>query len=409
MRSRVQLVRMAMKTLAIGAMALTLYIPAPAEAQGSFAPIIRVNDKVITRYDVDQRLRLLDVLGAGGTEEDTAREVLINERLQLQAAEEIGLALTDTGLEDGIAEFAGRANTTPENFLAVLDRGGVDRETFEDFVTAGILWREVVRLRFAERAQVGENDVERAVELASSGGGARVLLSEIILPARNPQEAAQAEERAAQLRNINGFQAFAAAAQNFSASQSRGRGGRIDWLPISNLPPQLRAELLTLPPGGVTEPQRLGNVIAIFQLRELQEVPPEAPEVLSLEYAEFRIPGGDLGDAQKIANSVDTCDDFYGVAHKLPEDRLLREVRAVEEIPQDVRTALTNLDANETSIAVRRGTTQLVLMLCGRTTAANEEIDRAAIRGQLINQRIESYATGYLSELRSDAQIIDLQ
>ena len=42
------------------------------------------------------------------------------------------------------------------------------------------------------------------------------------------------------------------------------------------------------------------------------------------------------------------------------------------ESPADVREALANLDANETSTAIRRGSTQLLVMLCGRTTEASE-------------------------------------
>lgn len=395
----------------LGLIALATLTPISAAwAQGSFAPVIRVNDKVITAYDIQQRARLLTALGAPGDPIEAAREALINERLQLQAAEATGLSLTEQGLETGIAEFAGRANTTPENFVATLERAGVDEETLADFITAGLLWRETVRVRFAQRARVSEDDVDRAVALASAGGGARVLLSEIILPARNDQEASQSEERARQISaSVRSFQAFAESARNFSVSPSRGRGGRIDWIPLANLPPQVRGELLTMAPGGVTTPFRAGNVVAVFQLRELQELPPRAPEVLSLDYAEFRIPGGDRADAVQIANRIDTCDDLYGVAKGLPEDRLLRETRPVAEIPADVREALANLDANETSTAIRRGSTQLLVMLCGRTTEASEAVDRAAIRSRLVNQRIESYAAGYLAELRADALIVELE
>ena len=48
-------------------------------------------------------------------------------------------------------------------------------------------------------------------------------------------------------------------------------------------------------------------------------------------------------------------------------------------------------------------------MLCGRTTEASEAVDRAAIRNRLVNQRIESYAAGYLAELRADALIVELE
>lgn len=396
--------------LIFGVLAIGLVVASVtgAAAQNRFSPVIRVNDKVITPFELEQRQLLLRALGAPGDLAEEARDRLIEERLQVQAAESLGISVTEEGVQTGIAEFAGRANTTPENFIATLARNGVSAEHFADFVTAGLLWREVVRSRFASRAQVSEEEVDRAVALAGREGGARVLLSEIILPARNPQEAARSEALAQRLTNINGTQAFAAAARQYSASPSRGRGGQIDWLPIGRLPPAIRGQLLTLPPGGVTDPVRIPNAIGLFQLRALEEVPATAPEVISLDYAEFRIPGGSPSDARVIAGEIDTCDDLYGVAHKLPEDRLLRETRTVAEIPADVRQALDRLDANETDTSLRRGDVQLLVMLCGRTTAANEEVDRSAVRRQLLNQRLESYAAGYLAELLADAVIVDL-
>lgn len=380
-----------------------------AMAQNQFSPVIQVNDKVITAYEIAQRERLLRVLGAPGDLNEEARERLIDERLQVQAAEAEGLEATDQGIANGIAEFAGRANTSPENFLALLAQSGVSKEHFEEFVRAGIVWRELVRSQFASRVRISEDEVDRAVALAGREGGARVLLSEIILPARNPAEAQQSEALANRLsRSINGTQAFAAAARQYSAAPSRGAGGRVDWLPITRFPPALRAELLTLRPGGVTSPVQAGNAIAIFQLRALEEVPPTTPDVVSIDYAEFRIPGGAPADARDVAGQVDTCDDLYGIARNLPEDRLLREVRPPAEIPADVRQALARLDEDEASFDVRRGDVQILLMLCARTTAGAEGVDRDTVRRQLRNQQLEAYARGALAELRADALIVDL-
>ncbi|MEM9342660.1 MAG: peptidylprolyl isomerase [Pseudomonadota bacterium] len=394
-------------TIVLGALLVCL-TASLATAQNQFSPVIQVNDTVITAHEIEQRQRLLRALGAPGDLGEEARERLIDERLQVQAAEAQGLAATDQGIENGITEFAARANTSPKNFLAVLGRAGVSREHFEEFVRAGIVWRELVRSRFASRVRISEEEVDKAVALAGQQGGARVLLSELILPARNAAEAERSEALARRLSTINGTQAFAAAVRQYSASQTRGAGGRIDWLPISRFPPELRAQLLTMRPGQVTDPVRSGNAIALFQLRAIEEVRARDPEVVAIDYAEFRIPGGAPSDARKIAGDVDTCDDLYGVARKLPEDRLLRETRAPADIPADVRQALTVLDNDETSTAVRRGDTQILLMLCGRTTAAEEGVDRASIRRQLQNQQLESYARGALAELRADALIVDL-
>ncbi|MEM0946240.1 MAG: peptidylprolyl isomerase [Pseudomonadota bacterium] len=383
--------------------------PRAGIGQSVFDPAIRVNDTLITRYDLAQRVELLAALGAAGDLSENARDRLIEERLQLQAAAEAEIEATEEAIEAGIDELAGRANVSREEFLAGLARRGVAEETLYDFVEAGILWRRVIRARIGNRASVSEEEVDRAVTLLGREGGVRVLLSEIILPARDAAETSASEERAAEIAQISSFDAFSDAARNFSVSQTRGVGGRLDWLPLTRLPPALRSELLTLPTGRISSPVRLPNAIALFQLRALEELPVSNPATVAIDYAEFRIPNGSQADARRIAGEIDTCDDLYGTAFGLPADRLVRAERPVGEIPGDVRAALESLDENEVSTSVRRGNVQLLLMLCGRTTAVSEEIDRAALRRALLNQRIESFSASFLSELRADALIIDLQ
>ncbi len=380
-----------------------------AAAQGLYSPVIRVNDKAITPYEIEQRFLMLQALNAPGNLEEEARSRLIDERLQLQAAELLGISLTEDGLQSGIEEFAERANTDAENFLATLSSRGVAPETFADFVEAGLLWREVVRVRFAARAQVTEEDVDRAIALAGQEGGARVLVSEIILPARTPEETAAAEIRATEVSQIEGFEAFATAARNFSASSSRAQGGRIDWIPLNNLPPPLRAQFLTLPPGGVTEPLRINDAIAVFQLRALEEVPTAGPEIISVEYATYLMPGAQQSDLDSVAGRLDTCDDLYGVAYNSPPEYLEREVLTPAEIPADIARELEGMDENEISTRMVRGTVPMLVMLCGRTNAAGAELDRAEIRDRLRNQRIAAYAEAYLAELRADAVIVELE
>ena len=390
-------------------LALLLLIAGDAEAQGRFSPVIRVNDKAITGYELEQRIALLDTLGAPGDLAREARERLIDERLQRQAAEQLGIEVSEAELRAGVEDYAQRANTDPDTLLAVIARNGVAEQSFLDFVEVGLLWREVVRARFGPRSQVSEAEVDSAIALAGRSGGARVLVSEIILPARNDEERAESEARAADLRRISGFDAFAAAARQFSASGSREAGGRIDWLSLSELPPVLRTELLTLPPGGITEPLRVPNAIALFQLRALEELPPERPETIAVDFAEFLVPGEDAAGAQAIADRIDTCDDLYGIAQDLPEDRLRRETLPPSEIPGDMALELARLDENEVSTALTRGSARVLLMLCGRTTAQAEMLDRGQVRSQLANQRAASYADAFLAELRADAVIVEGQ
>ena len=367
----------------------------PVAAQSPFSPVARVNDRIVTGYELEQRILLNRLLRAPGNIEELSLEQLIDDRLRLDAAQAGGITIADEQVEVGMEEFAGRAQLSSEEFVRQIGLGGVEETTFRDFVEAGLAWREVVRTRFLPRVQISEAEIDRAISLASGPGGVRVLISEIILPADTPANAARAEALAARLSQINTLPAFAAAARANSASPSRGRGGRLDWLPLTNLPPVLRAQILTLKPGEVSDPIPIPNAIALFQMRAIEEI--EAPEtdIVAIEYASFLIPGGQSASAQaeaaKVRDRVDSCDDLYGVAKGLPEERLERTALPVDEIPGDVALELARLDEGESSTALTRANGETLVFsdalrphaALGRRTVArygSPESDQSAAR-----------------------------
>jgi peptidyl-prolyl cis-trans isomerase SurA len=132
---------------ALAIAAMTAFVQ-PAAAQSLFAPVARVNDSVITAWEVDQRARFLDLFRTPGDTRQIAIDRLIEERLQRQAAEAAGLVPSPEAIEAGMTEFAGRVNLTVDEFIQAIGQGGVSGEAFRDFVVAGIAWRELVRQRF---------------------------------------------------------------------------------------------------------------------------------------------------------------------------------------------------------------------------------------------------------------------
>lgn len=392
---------------------LLVLVTAPlAMAQGNlFTPVVRVNDRVITQYEVNQRVLFFQVLRAPGDLEQQSLDRLIEERLQLDAAKRQGVTISTEEITAGVAEFAGRANLTPEQFIQAIGQGGVDPESFRDFVGAGIAWRAVIRSRFGPRTQISEAEIDRALALTSTRGGVRVLLSEIFLPADTPARQAAAQARATEIRKITTVAAFAAAARRYSAAASAGRGGRMEWIPLGNLPPAVASQVLALAPGQVSSPIPVPNAIALFQLRALEETGAPEAQALSVEFARYFIPGGRteaaLAQANAIKARVDTCDDLYGVAKGQPEQQLLRDTLPMAEVQGDVAMELAKLDDGEVSTALTTGDGQALvfLMLCGRTLALSEDVSREQVRQNLVNQRLASYADGYLAQLKADAVI----
>lgn len=391
-------------------------VPGEGAAQNLYGPAITVNEQVITGYELQQRTRMNTILNAPGNPGEAAREQLIDDRLRLQAAAQAGITPTEEEITEGMEEFAGRADLSLDEFVQVLAQGGVARETFRDFVLAGVAWRQVVRARFGRQSAISEEEVDRALGSAGGGGGSnvRVLISELIMPAPPPQADA-VRARAERLSQIRSEAEFSAAARQYSATASRGNGGRLPWRDLNELPPPLRSVLLGLAPGEVSDPISIPNAVALFQLRAIEETGYTRPEIGSVEYAAYYLPGGrtreTLAQARVIAQKTDRCDDLYGIAKGQPPERLERKTLPPSQLPTDVAYELSKLDPGEVSTALTRSNGQalMVLMLCGRTNALPEgqERDREELTLSLRNQRLGRLADSYLAQLRADARIVE--
>lgn len=389
-----------------------LALPVAGMAQNIFAPIVQVNEDVITGFELEQRQAFLQLISPARASEELALQELIDDALRRQALAQVGFTITEDEVLTGMSEFAGRGGLQTEEFVKLLASRGIAEETFREFVSVGIGWRDLIRARFGNRVEITEADIDRALSASTQAGSLRVLLSEIIIPAP-PQEAAAVLARAEEIAQTTSFAEFSAAARRFSATASRERGGRLDWTPITNLPSALRPLLIALAPGEVTAPIPIPNAVALFQLRDIEETERSVPEYSAIEFARYYIPGGRseaaLAEARRVAQQVDVCDDLYGVALGQPEEVLARDTLAPEDIPQDIALELAKLDEDEVSTALvsADGSALVFLMMCGRTAASTAEVSRDAVAAQLRTERLSGFAESYLEQLRADARIRD--
>lgn len=397
-------------TRSIAVLGLGLVTSAPVSAQNLFAPVAKVNESIVTEFEVQQRRRFLEVLNAPGATRDGALTSLIDERLRNEAVAEAGIELTPQGIADSLSEFASRADLSTEEFTQALGQSGISPETFRDFVVNSIGWRELVRARYASRVQITDAEIDRALG-ESNGSGVRVLVSEIIIPAP-PQQAARVNALAEQISQSKSAAEFSNYASRYSATASRGRGGHLPWQNLTDLPPSLQPLILSLAPGEVTDPLTIPNAVALFQLRDIEETNVTAPTYSAIEYATYYIPGGRteaaLAQAASIRGRIDRCDDLYGIAKGQPAEVLERVTQAPAEIPQDVAIELSKLDPGEVSTTLTRanGQTLMLLMMCGRTAAANASASREDVTNALRQERLTGYAEQLLEQLRADARIV---
>lgn len=374
----------------------------PAEAQNLFSPRLYVNGRAITEYEVQQRALLLRVLNHPGDPETVALEALRDERLEQAEAARLDLDVTDEEVLAGMNEFAARAQLDAEGLAAELSKVGISKETFRDFVVAGLLWRKVVQARFMGQISVSEAEVDRALEVLTRPRALKVLVSELVIPLEPGNEDSALDLANSLSHSIRGEAEFAAAARRYSAAPTAEAGGRVpQWLQLDMLPAPIAQAMVALGPGDVSAPIMVPEAVVLFQLRDI--APDEkAPAIaVTIDWAEYRtadVPGA----LARITAGTDTCNDLNRIARNDPPEALAMHSAKAAEVPGDVGLMLARLDPGEVAVMPDG---QRIVMLCRRNADLEPAPTRDQIRNQLLNQRLEALAENYLEELRAAALI----
>jgi len=184
----------------------------PASAQGLFDPVIIVNDQIITKYELDQRRRLMDALGVRGDLAQQAKDGLIGDRLKVASAAEAGLVTTDEQISKAFEDFAARNGQSLDGVLSMLAGKGVATETLRDFLTTNLVWQTLMRQRYAGSVGVSESEIDAALSATSENTNLQILVSEIVLPLIEGQEE-EIRKLAADIAKIRSFDEFSDAAR----------------------------------------------------------------------------------------------------------------------------------------------------------------------------------------------------
>jgi peptidyl-prolyl cis-trans isomerase SurA len=246
-----------------------------------------VNEDVITSGDLVDRINL-GIVTSGLPNDDATRQRLapqvlrgfIDEKLQVQEAERLGIAVTEAEVDQAMATIAQRNRTTaPELERALSDRG-LNPRALREQLRAQIAWIKIVARELRPRVVVTQEQVDLAVRRGGTAGdqGRELLLSEILLPVydRAQEEAVLADARglAATLR---AGAAFPAVARQVSAAASAEDGGELGWVPVGAITPDLRDRIAALPVGQVSDPIVSPAGVHLFLVREQRAAAAGAP------------------------------------------------------------------------------------------------------------------------------------
>lgn len=253
--------------------------PARAATEGIAAT---VNDDAVTVSDLEDRMRLILVSsGMPQTPEMRARvrpqvlDTLIEERLRLQEAGRLSIAVPPEDIEKGLATVAGQNNMDAARFKAMLAASGINVRTLRDQIESQLAWTQVIQKKLRPQVTIGEADIdERMARLQNAIGKTEYLLAEIFLPVEQTKDDAPARQLAQRLvgeMRTRGAP-FPAVARQFSRAPGASRGGDMGWVQQGQLAEGLEKAVAQLEKGRITDPVRAPNGYHIILLREKRNI-----------------------------------------------------------------------------------------------------------------------------------------
>lgn len=391
-----------------------------AAAQEVFTAAAVVNDEVISRLDLESRLRIALLASGLPDNEESYEQItgpvlrqLVDERLQRQEAERLSIEVSEEELDAGLAAMAERNDMTAEGFVEFLRSNGASIASLRDQLRASIAWNKTLRMRVLPDVQVTEEEIDQAVQrMASQGGQVRVRLAEIFLPyvgAAEQEEAARLAERLIeQLQQGANFQQLAA---QFSQTATAAAGGDTGYLPQSQLPPDIAGVVADMQPGELVGPVPSVNGFYILVLIDRQQGGGSGGGDGRLRLTQILLDApadqeeAVMRRAEELTAGVSSCSEADTLAAQVgaPGSGDMGEVRA-SDMPEQLRALLLSQPIGQPSQPLLMGDTVLVLVVCEREIEG-ADIDRQFVAESLTRERAEMLAARYMRDLRRAANV----
>ena len=204
---------------------------------------------------------------------------------------------------------------------------------------------------------------------------------------------------------------FESIAKEYSKSPTAINGGDIGWVPISQMPIDLGNKLLTANINEIIGPEIIENIVVLYKLIAMRDVPLFNSVNTELDYIEVSHSSESKLSLKETVVLFEDNDNCLNLQFKLKNyeslsKNLTRTVVSSKKIDKEKLNYLEKLDSGEMAlIGSNKQSDATLLMLCSRQQEISKS-DRELARQFLISQRLNFLADGLLADLKSEAKII---
>jgi len=217
-----------------------------------------------------------------------AMERLVSQALMMQMAERMGLQISDSQLDQTLANIAKEQGGTISDLRRTVEASGDSFQAYREEIRKEITTQQVTRANVDRRIYISEQEVDNLLKImASQGQSAEEYdIGHILIDI--PNEATADEISAAKTRAdkvielLNDGQEFKRIAISSSSGSKALEGGQLGWMGINEMPSLFAEAVKSKKKDAIVGPLRSGagfHIIKVQDVRGLQVV--ETTEVRS--------------------------------------------------------------------------------------------------------------------------------
>ena len=385
------------------------------KSQDIQAIAVIVNDEVISRYDVNQRVRLILVTsGIPATEENVKRieeqaiKALIDEKIQIQEAIKLEVPDSPDEINLMLDNIARGNQTTAEGILESITSQGVNSETLLNQIKSELLWNKIVRGRFGSYINISDEEVniiyDRTIQNINNS---QYDISEIFIGFEDESEEKEAKELTERLtEQLKNEIAFEPVAQQFSQAPSSGQGGFIGWVSEGQLDPDIISNIKNLEIGSVSNPIKTVNGYYIIKLNGKSEEGGKNPMKNQYDLISVSFDIEDKIIAKDFSDNFISCKRLDGLLENYNQKEVnVIGKRLLQELPKELHKELLEKNAGN-ALSPRFSDENIdIILICDRKDDIGIQVNRDVIEDNIYSQKMGMMSRRHLRDLRRDAVI----
>ncbi len=397
----------------------------PAKFKDGAKIAVIVNKDAISNQDIyDRTMLILTTSGMINNQQmfETIREQvkksLIDEKIQLQAAKEQKIFVSNADILDGLKNIASDNNMTIEQMKDMFKKQGISIKTLEDRLKAQIAWVRTIRDAFGSIVHITEKDIATELEkLKINKNKDQYELLEVFLRVDNPNQEAIIRRDADKIyQQLKAGAHFHVIAQQFSQATSSAKGGHIGWMTQGQMEVPVEAAVHDMHIGEFSTPIRTAMGYKIILVKDIKKAGQPAYGQTAITYRQVFVPYHDAmseEEYQRIETHIQEMQQIKScnkLSQKATEWGYSCEVSnkvSFNDLPPGFQKLFRNAGIGQCHMPIRHEDHLIIAMVCAKDSPEEKLPTIEEIRMNLEQEKLNKIATREFNKLKSVSFIDD--